>query len=56
MEIKLFTWPIFEETRIKRKEKMQWKLGYANFFRLDLKINKKWNWRKRKKLQRIKQR
>jgi hypothetical protein len=41
MELKLLTWPIFEETRIKRKEKMQWKLGYVNFLRLDLNVYKK---------------
>ena len=43
MELKLLTWPIFEETRIKRKEKMQWKLGYVNFLRLDLNVYKKCN-------------
>ena len=32
MELKLLTCPIFEETRIKRKEKMIWKLGFVNFF------------------------
>ena len=33
IELKLFTCTIFEETRIKRKEKMQWKLGFVNFFK-----------------------